>query len=192
MSEKEQEVTITEQDIRALTPEHRIMWHRPPGQSVEMGLYVDEDGFLCTDAGHFVRHKDGFTPPDALRYIVRIIPPAFVPRVGLMIGKPGDPSRRLVHTGGDAGDAGYPWLGFAPELDEDAQWFADDEARGLIENHGWEVMGDLAAPGEVTDVEVEAAAMVLAARSGADPDTWSAWKGYALNVLEAAREVRNG
>jgi hypothetical protein len=135
--------TITEQDIKALTPEHRIVWHQPPGQPVEMGLYVDEDGFLCTDVGHGVRSKNGLVPSFACDRIVQIIPPAFVPRVGMVIGHPDRRGRRLTRVD----DADVPWLGHAPEISSAAHWFGDINARRLIENHGWVVMGDLSAPG---------------------------------------------
>jgi hypothetical protein len=137
--------TTTEQDIKNLTPEHRIVWHAPPGQPVEMGLWVDVEGFLYTDVGHLVRHRNGDAMPSALRHTVRIIPPPFVPRVGMVIGKPGVDPQRLVRFE----DA--TWLGRADDILEFGYWFTDTDARTLIENHGWEVMGDLAAPEEEAD-----------------------------------------
>lgn len=176
--------TITEQDIKALTPQHRIVWHQPPGQPVEMGLYVDEVGALTTDSGTTVRRGDGSVPLHALG-IVRIIPPAFTPRRGLVIGHPNERYRRLVHTGADIS----PWLGYAPEFGDHSDWYTNDGARNLIENHGWEVVDDLAAPGEVTDAEVKAAARALADYYGAGSAGWSAWASEARAALEAAREM---
>jgi len=77
---------------------------------------------------------------DAILTEFDVTPRAFVPRVGMVIGKPDDDARRLVCV--DDND----WLGYAPELSSAAHWFTDPRARTLIENHGWEVMGDLAAP----------------------------------------------
>lgn len=177
-------MSITEQDIKALTPQHRIVWHQPPGQPVEMGLYEDDSGSLYTDAGHLVLwHGGGMGMPGS---IVRIIPPAFVPRVGMVIGHPDRVGRRLIHTD----YAVTPWLGYAPEISSGAHWFTSDKARDLIENHGWEVMDDLAAPGEVSDEQVEAAARALAKLHGF-AHKHSAWIAEARAALEAAREVRN-
>lgn len=170
-------MAVTEQDIRALTPHHRIVWHNPPGEPVEMGLYVNEDGFLCTDVGRIVRYKYNVAA-SARDRIVRIIPPAFVPRVGLVIGKPGHRERRLVRVDDD-------WLGSAPEISAAAHWFTEFDARELVEEHGWEVVGDLSAPGEVTDAEVEA---------------FRVWLDSNLDItdevirsgLQAARAARNG
>lgn len=69
-------MTTTDQDIQALTPQHRIVWHSPPGQPVEMGLCVSEGGYLLTDAGHLVRYPDGHVVPSVPCRIIRIIPPA--------------------------------------------------------------------------------------------------------------------
>lgn len=129
-------MTVTVQDIQALTPEHRIVWKHPDApREVELGLYED-GGLLSTDAGHIVRYSDGGVTTLALENIVQIIPPAFVPRVGMVIMKPDSPERVLVCV--EKGD----WLGYAPELHEGAHWFTDAGARDLIENHGWEVVGD--------------------------------------------------
>ena len=121
--------TITEQDIKALTPEHRIVWHSPPGQPVEMGLYAD-GVVLYTDVGDALCYKNGTVPSLVRSRIVRIIPPAFVPRDGMVIGKPYYGYKRMVRIEGD-------WLGDATELGADAGWFTDTDARDLIENHGW-------------------------------------------------------
>ena len=172
-------MTVTEQDIRALTPHNRIVWRRPPGRPVEMGLYVDDYGGLCTDAGHTIRYPDDSVVASARDRIVRIIPPAFVPRAGMVIGNPDHTGHRLVRFE----DA--TWLGAAPDRLEGWYWFSDDDARTLIEDHGWEVMGDLSAPGEVTDAEVEA---------------FRVWLDSNLDItdevirsgLEAARRARNG
>lgn len=170
-------MAVTEQDIRALTPHHRIVWHNPPGEPVEMGLYVNEDGFLCTDVGRIVRYKYNVAASVRDR-IVRIIPPPFVPRVGLVIGKPGVDPHRLVRF-----DDGT-WLGRADEILEFGYWFTDIDARTLIENHGWQVMGDLSAPSEVTDAEVEAFRVWL--DSNLDiPDE------VIRSGLKAARAARN-
>ena len=134
-------VNITEKDIKNLTPEHRIVWHEPPGQAVEMGLYVDEGGHLCTDMGHLVRYTNGAGTPFARTRIVRIIPPPFTPRRGMVIGKPGHPLRRLVRIRDVA--SAREWLGYAPELDGDRHWFTTVQARDLIESHGWRIMDDL-------------------------------------------------
>lgn len=179
-------MSVTEEQIKALTPQHRIVWHLPPGQPVEMGLYEGSRGGLYTDAGHLLLWRDGGTGRPGS--IVRIIPPAFVPRVGMVIGHPNIGGRRLIHTGDDTDT---PWLGYAPEVNRFAPWFTSDEARDLIESHDWEVMGDLAAPGEVTDKQVEAAARALAGHFGAGGDGWSVWADEARAALEAAREVRN-
>lgn len=176
-------MTITEQDIKALTPQHRIVWHNPPGQPVEMGLHVDEFGDLWTDAGHIARYRDGLVPSLALESIVRIIEPAFTPRVGTVIGHPGIVLRRLVRFGDDE------WLGCAPEFSDGADWFADIDARDLIENYGWKVMGDLAAQGGVTHAEVKAAAQALMEHPGVRQNVWHT---VARAALEAAREARNG
>lgn len=130
-------MSITEQDIKALTPEHRIVWKEPEGpREVEMGLWLD-NGDLRTDAGLVVRWKGGESEVYVRSRIVRIIEPAFVPRRGLVIGKPGYPGSRLVCT-----DETY-WLGFAPAIDYATHWFTNDEARDLIEDHGWKVVDDL-------------------------------------------------
>ncbi len=177
--------SVTEQDIKNLTPQHRIVWHSPPGQPVEMGLYADGRGGLWADTGRAIRHGDGNASSSVLPLIVRIIPPAFVPRVGLAIGKPGTPERMLLCV--KEGD----WIGHAPEISSAAHWFGDTNARSLIENHGWKVMGDPPAPGEVTNAEVEAAAKVLAEHFESGGDGWSAWANEARAALEAARGARN-
>jgi hypothetical protein len=182
MSEEGQAMTITEQDIKNLTPAHRIVWHQPPGQPVEMGLYVNGRGDVCTDAGHLVRYGDGSTLVISLSRIVRVIPPAFVPRVGLVIGKPDFTDSMLVCVEEGA------WLGYAPELDADTHWFTDDAARDLVENYGWKVMGDLAAQGEVTHAEVKAAAQALMEHPGVRQNVWHT---VARAALEASREARN-
>lgn len=120
---------VTEQDIKALTPQHRIVWHSPPGQPVEMGLYVDKYGILRTDTG-----SEAITM-FALDRIVRIIPPPFTR--GMIIGHPTYEARRLVCWGDGA------WLGRAPDIG-DGHWFDDGHVHALIEHHGWVVMPALA------------------------------------------------
>lgn len=131
-------MSVTKEQIKALTPEDRIVWKEPGGpREVELGLFVDEEGWLVTDMGDVIRRASGSVTDHALRRIARIIPPTFVPRVGMVMGKPGSPSQQLVCFGG-----GF-WLGFAPEINADVHWFTDFEARSLIENHGWKVVDDL-------------------------------------------------
>lgn len=131
-------MTITEQDIQNLTPEHRIVWRcLDAPREVELGLWEDKQGRLCTDAGHIMRWGDYAVPAVALARTVRIIEPALTPRRGLVIGHPGDFLRRLVCVGDDE------WLGWAPEIDDGSTWFGDAEARDLIENHGWQIVDDL-------------------------------------------------
>lgn len=144
-------MSITKEQVKALTPEHRVVWKHPDApREVETGLWVDMYGSLRMDVGDVVRWVDGGVPAHVLLRIVRIIPPAFTPRVGMVIGKPDVVLRRLVCFRDDE------WLGCAPEISEHGYWFTDVDAHDLIENHGWEVMGDLAAPDEVTDADKEA------------------------------------
>src|SRR5690606_4511714 len=114
-------------------PQQRIVWHSPPGQPVELGLYVKGRGDLWTDTGHAIRYTDGTALASVLPLIVQIIPPAFVPRVGMVIGEPNFPESMLVCV--EEGD----WLGYAPGIDAAEHWHTDAQARDLIENHGWKV-----------------------------------------------------
>lgn len=130
-------MSITEKDIKRLTPEHRVVWkEREAPREVELGLWEDRAGHLRTDAGQLVRWADGEMFALALP-IVRIIEPAFVPRRGLVIGHPDNVLRRLVCAGDDE------WLGWAPEIDDGSRWFDDIEAHALIEGYGWKVVDDL-------------------------------------------------
>lgn len=86
------------------------------------------------------------------------VEPAFTPRVGMVIGKPGSTTCRLVCVDG----SDEPWLGDAPELDPYRYWFSNADARTLVEDHGWEVMGDLTPPGEGGDAERDEARQQVA------------------------------
>lgn len=139
-------MSVTAEQIKALTPQHRIVWHEPPGQPVELGLYVeDEDGFLCTDVGHLVRYQDGSVATLARSRIVKIIDPPFTPKRGMVIGHPNDTSDRLVFLD-DVEGISVTWLGRATEISGSRNWFTTDQARDLISNHGWVVVGDLSKP----------------------------------------------
>lgn len=182
-------MSITEQDIKNLTPEHRVVWKEPGApREVELGLWVDEEGHLHTDMGLVVRWEDGDVSESALRCIVRIIEPALTPRRGMVIGQadPESRRRRLVHVGG----SDYPWLGYAPEVDGVCHWWTDAEARDLIENHGWKVVDDLTKGLAMTDarealVEAEAIASELEAHANI-----ASRPGQRESLHELAERVR--
>lgn len=124
-------MTVTEAQIEALTPDDRIVWkERRSPRGVEMGLHLD-DGDLVTDMKHVVRWKDGDMPEFVSERIVRILPRAFEPRRGLVIGDPDDVIARLVCLGPDT------WVG---RVEQGTHWYEDADAHNLIENHGWRVM----------------------------------------------------
>ncbi len=93
-------MSVTEKGIKNLTPEHRIVWKDPrASREVELGLWVDGDGCLYTDAGQIVRWGEGTVSAYSLNRIVRIIEPTLTP--------PGPVARGLAQSAaGDVVDLG--------------------------------------------------------------------------------------
>jgi hypothetical protein len=197
-------MTITEQDIKNLTPEHRVVWKDPNApREVEMGLWVDKFGRLWTDAGHVMRWGDGGVPAFALDHIVRIIEPTLTP--------PGPVARGLAQSAaGDVVDLGE-FTQYVSEEDQSGERVkpsVEDVARVLCQPRhrdydGWPLVGikdycgkclDQARavlallPGR-TEAEVKAEALREAAGPTLEIQAWNATPEEADAIFTAAMDA---